>query len=154
MMNEIAMIICLIPLFLAAKKKPVFGQMTLTDDLAVDWVKAGVENKITAARIEFGSALGFTNDYNIPDYHKDKKVVALIYPHNSWMNPLMVTQQSILKPLEAKCCEWEAAGATVETFKSNGAVCGRIIFEENQPTITLFKDKKSAQYAPYEVTFE
>ena len=154
MINEIALLICLIPLFMAAKKKPVFGQMTLTGDLAVDWVKAGVENTITAARIEFGSALCFTEDYNIPEYHREKKVVALIYPHNSWANPLMVTQQSILKPLEAKCSEWESQGATVETFKSNGATCGRILFDENQPKITMFKDKKSAQYAPYEVKFE
>ena len=154
MLNEYAILMCLIPLFLAAKKKPVFGQMTLTGDLAVDWVKAGVENVITAARIEFGSALAFTDDYNIPDYHKDKKVVALIFPLNSWANPLMITQMSILKPLEAKCSEWEAAGATCETFKSNGATCGRVMFSENNPTITMFKDKKAAQYAPYEVKFE
>lgn len=153
-MNEIAIIMCLILPFLAAKKKPVFGQMTLTGDLAVDWVKSGVENVITAAKIEFGSALAFVDLYNIPDYHRDKKVVALIYPHNSWANPLMITQQSILKPLEAKLSEWEASGSVASTFKSNGATCGRMEFAENQPKITMFKDKKSAQYAPYEVTFE
>lgn len=153
-MIETITLMSLIPLVLAAKKQPVFGQMTLTGELAVDWVKTGIENKITAAKIEFGSALAYVDDYNIPEYHREKKCIALIYPHNSWANPLMITQTSILKPLEAQCAEWEAAGATCTNEKVNGATIGRIVFEDNQPTITMFKDKKAKQYAPYEVKIE
>ena len=57
-MIEIIALMSLIPLVLAVKK-PVFGQMTLTGDLAVDWVKSGIENVITTAKIEFGSAMAF-----------------------------------------------------------------------------------------------
>lgn len=139
-------------LFLAAKKQPVFGQMTLTGDLALDWVKAGEENKVTVHKIEFGAASLFAEDYNIPDYHQDKGVVALLYPVSEWGNPVLVTQKSILKPLEAKCAEWEANKAKVTNVKTQLGFIGRIEFSENQPTITMFKDKKSKQFAPYEVT--
>lgn len=152
-MIEIIALMSLIPLVLAVKK-PVFGQMTLTGDLAVDWVKSGIENVITTAKIEFGSAMAFSDLYNIPEYHKDKKVIALIYPANSWANPLMVTQQSILKPLEAMCAVWETEKAIASTFKANGATCGRIEFTENCPTIKMHKKKSAPQFAPYEVTFE
>jgi len=147
-------LLSVILLFLAAKKKPVFGQMTLTGDLAVDWVKQGVENVIQASKIEFGSPLAYSETYNIPDYHLDKKVVALIWPVNSWGNPLMITQKSILRPLEAQCADWEEAGATVSTDKVAGATIGRIEFADKQPVISMFKKKSAPQFAPYEVTIE
>lgn len=152
-MNEIIML-SVILLFLAAKKKPVFGQMTLTGDLALDWVKAGVENVVQVCKIEFGSARAYSEQYNIPEYHLEKAVVALLYPVDQWSNPVLVTQQSILKPLEAKCAEWESKNAKVTNVKINGGTIGRIEFDENQPTITMFKDKKSKQFAPYEVKFD
>ena len=141
-------------LFLAAKKKPVFGQMTLTGDLALDWVKVGEENKVIASKIEFGSAGLFAEDYNIPEYHKDKGIVALIYPLSEWANPMLITQKSILKPLEAMCAVWEAEGAKCSTVKVQLGHIGRIEFPDGHPTITMTKDKKAKQYAPYEVTFE
>lgn len=152
-MNEMIML-SVILLFLAAKKKPVFGQMTLTGDLALDWVKAGVENVVQVCKIEFGSARAYSEQYNIPEYHLEKAVVALLYPVDQWSNPVLVTQQSILKPLEAKCAEWESKNAKVTNVKINGGTIGRIEFDENQPTITMFKDKKSKQFAPYEVKFD
>jgi len=147
-------VMSVILLFLAAKKKPVFGQMTLTGDLAVDWVKQGVETVIQASKIEFGSPTAYAEDFNIPDYHLDKKVVALIWPVNSWSNPLLVTQQSILKPLEAQCVAWEAAGATATTHKYHGTTIGRIEFEEQHPIISISKDKKLPRHAPYEVKID
>ena len=78
-MKEI-IIMSVILLFLATKKKPVFGQMTLTGDLALDWIKAGVDNVVEVCKIEFGSAKLFADNYNIPDYHLEKGVVALLYP--------------------------------------------------------------------------
>ena len=96
---EIYIIMSVILLFLAAKKQPVFGQLTLTGELALDWVKMGEENIITARKIEFASARVFADDYNIQDYHIEKGLVALIYPLSEWGNPMLITQKSILKPL-------------------------------------------------------
>ena len=144
----------IILLFLAAKKKPVFGQMTLTGDMALDWIKAGVENIVQVRKIEFGSAKLFADNYNIPEYHLDKGVVALLYPIDEWGNPVLVTQKSILKPLEAQCVAWEETGANVTNVKTQLGYIGRIEFEEAHPKITMFKDKKAKQFAPYEVKIE
>ena len=51
-MIEIYLAMSVILLFLAANKKPVFGQMTLTGDLALHWVKQGEETVISAKKIE------------------------------------------------------------------------------------------------------
>ena len=110
--------------------------------------------KYTATKIEFASAKVFADDFNIPDYHLEKGIVALIYPLSEWGNPVLVTQKSILKPLEAMCSKWELEGASCTNVKVGKATIGRIEFSEKQPTITMFKDKKSKQFAPYEVTFE
>jgi len=146
--------ISIILLFLAVKKKPVFGQMTLTGDLALDWIKGGVENVVQVVKIEFGSAKLFSERFNIPDYHLEKGVVALLYPLSEWGNPVLVTQKSILKPLEAQCVAWEEAGAKVGTEKVQLGVIGRIEFEEKHPVISMFKDKKAPQFAPYKVTID
>jgi hypothetical protein len=152
-MNEIIMI-SVILLFLATKKKPVFGQMTLTGDLALDWIKAGVENVVEVCKIEFGSAKLFADNYNIPDYHIEKGVVALLYPTSEWGNPVLVTQKSILKPLEAQCVLWEESGADVTNVKTQLGYIGRVEFSDSHPKITMFKDKKAKQFAPYEVKIE
>ena len=55
----------------AAKKAkmPVFGQMTLTGEKAVDWVKN--ESKITAKKIWMGAGPLLT-DFNLPEWAKEK----------------------------------------------------------------------------------
>ncbi len=151
---EIYLMMSVILLFLAAKKQPVFGQMTLTGDLALDWVKQGEEKVIRAKKIEFGPARIYAEDFNVPEWHLDKGVVALIWPLNEWGNPLFLTQKSILRPLEAQCVDWEAAGASVRTRKAQNAIISVIEFEEDAPTITIFKDKKAKQFAPYTVKIE
>jgi len=151
---EKILLMSVILLFLATKKKPVFGQMTLTGDMALDWIKAGVENVVHVRKIEFGSAKLFADNYNIPEYHLDKGVVALLYPVDEWGNPVLVTQKSILKPLEAQCVAWEEAEAKVTNVKTQMGYIGRIEFEETHPKITMFKDKKAKQFAPYDVKIE
>lgn len=141
-------------LFLAAAKKPVFGQMTLTGDLALDWVKQGEEKVVKAKKIEFGPASVYAEDFNVPEWHVDKGLVCLIWPLNEWGNPLFITQKSILKPIEAMCATWEENGASTRTRKAQKAVIGVIEFEEDAPTITIFKDKKAKQFDPYTVKFE
>ncbi len=153
-MIEIYLTMSVILLFLAAKKTPVFGQMTLTGDLALDWVKQGEEKVIKAKKIEFGPARIYAEDFNVPEWHLDKGLVALIWPLNEWGNPLFITQKSILKPLEAQCADWEEAGALVRNRKAMKATIAVIEFEEDAPTISIFKDKKAKQFDPYKVKFE
>jgi hypothetical protein len=152
-MLEIALMSIAIALLGAAKKgkMPVFGQMTLTGEKAVDWVKP--DAKITARKIWMGAG-ALMQDFNLPDWAKDKGVCALIFPQDEWGNPMLVTQKSILRILEAKCCEFESAGAIVNILKVMKGQIAEIIFEENEPTFEFIKPKDAKQYDPYKVVIE
>ena len=149
-MIEIVIMTALYGLLMAAKKntKPVFGQMTLTGEKALDWVKP--DSRITAKRIEMGAAALF-DEFNMPEWAKEKGLVALIWPNDEWGNPMLVTQKSILKVIEAKCCEFEAAGATVEMQKRKMGHVACIEFEENEPTFEFIRPKNAKQFDPYKV---
>ena len=137
----------------AAKKgsMPVFGQMTLTGEKAVDWVKP--ESKITARKIWMGAG-ALMQDFNLPDWAKEKGICALIFPLDEWANPMLVTQKSILRILEAKCCEFEAAGAAVNILKVMKGQIAEIVFEENEPTFEFIRPKNAKQFDPYKVVIE
>jgi hypothetical protein len=137
----------------AAKKtkKPVFGQLTLTGEKAVDWVKP--DSTITARKIWIGTAGAF-DDYNLPEWAKEKGIVALIFPLSEWGNPMLVTQKSILRVLESKCAEFEAQGCAVNILKVQLGQVAEIIFEENEPVFTFIRPKNAKQFDPYKVAIE
>lgn len=128
---------------LAAKKKPVFGQLTLTGQLAVDWLKPKTE--VTVRKISFFNPQLIDADWNFPEWAMTKQTIALIFPLSEWENPIMVTQASVLKWLEAKCVDWEAKGATV----SSTSVESIIEFDANHPEMTFNRDEKAGKFAPY-----
>ena len=129
--------------FLAAKKKPLFGQMTLTGMLAVDWLKDGME--VDVRKITLGNPQFLTDDWNIPEWALEKKTVGLLFPMNEWENPIFVSQNSVLQWLEAKCAEWEAAGATVEGNKHTAT----IEFGDDSVPMTFNRDKNGGKFAKY-----
>ena len=132
-----------------AKKqtKPVFGQLTLTGELALDWVKNPTE--IIAKKIWFCN-VNSLSDWNVPEWAKDKGIVALIFPIDEWGNPLFVTQKSILKILEFNCAKWEAEGAKcyIRGTKLQGQK-SEIAFEENHPHFKFWKKDDARQFDPY-----
>jgi len=143
-MNEIPLIITVaLYCVLAAKKKPVFGQMTLTGMLALDWMKPGTET--TATKIQIGHPSQFESDWNVPEWAKEKAYVALLYPEDIFSNPIFVSQASIVKWLEAQCSVWEEAGAKVSMTKN----IATIEFEENFPVMVFNRDEKAGKFAPY-----
>jgi len=152
-MLEIVIIGTLMALCGATKKttKPVFGQMTLTGEKALDWVRDGV--KVTASKIQIGTPQAFS-DFNVPEWAAEKGYLALIFPLDPYANPFLVSQKSILKILEAKCCEFEAKGASVETVKLNGSNVAQVTFDENEPTFEFLRPENAKQYDPYKVIVE
>ena len=153
-MIEYAIIAVIIAINMAKKKTatPVFGQMTLTGEKALDWLKNGTE--VTARKIWIGS-VGMADEYNLPDWAKDKGIIAMIFPIDEWANPILVTQKSVLRVLEAKCAEWEAAGAIVNILTNAvGGQIGEIIFEEDQPKMEFIRPEDGPTYAPYRIAFE
>ena len=71
MINETVTIglLLLLVIGLAGKKKPVFGQLTLTGELALDWLKDGSE--IIAGKIMIGPCGAFP-EYNVPDWASER----------------------------------------------------------------------------------
>lgn len=147
MINEIV-IMSVILLFLAAKKKPVFGQMTLGGEKALDWLKSGLE--IEVSKIEIGYPAAFKG-WNLPEWAHDRVFIGILHPsleaENDWKNPVLITQGSVLKWLESKCQEWEEEGATTTTAEA-GKI-GILEFNENLPTMCFNRDPKAGQFAPY-----
>jgi hypothetical protein len=127
--------------------KPVFGQLTLTGELALDWVKNPTE--IIASKIWFCD-VNALSEWNVPEWAKDKGIVALIFPIDEWGNPLFITQKSILKVLEYNCATWEEKGAKCKLVgtKTQGQK-SEIVFSENHPHFKFSKPETARQFDPY-----
>ena len=152
-MNEMIAIASAIMLFSMVKNKmPIFGQLTLTGEKALNWLKNGDE--ITAKVIWFCSVSALS-DWNVPEWAKEKGICALIFPINDFENPMFITQKSVLKILEAQCVVWEEGGADCSIIgtKLQGQKM-QIHFAENQPKIAFSRPDGCATYAPYEVKIE
>ena len=152
-MYEISTLIVAIMVLLGAAKKnmPVFGQLTLTGDLAVDWVKH--ESKIQARKIWMGAGSLF-DEYNLPEWAVEKGIVALIFPLDEYKNPMLVTQKSILKILELNCATWESKGCKTNVLKVQLGQVLEILFDENEPTFEFLRPKDAKQFDPYKVVIE
>jgi len=157
MQIEWMQIVSAIMVFIMVKKTtmPVFGQLTLTGELALDWIKKDALNEIIASKIWFCNVASLEGEWNIPHWAKEKGIVALIFPQSEWGNPLFITQKSILKVLEARCVDWETNGATCKLIgtKLQGQK-SEIVFDENPPTIKMYRVKNARDFDGYIVEVE
>ncbi len=148
-MIEIA-IMMLLSLLMAAKKKPVFGQLTLTGEMALDWLKDGSETVVQ--KIMFGP-IGAFPEWNVPEWAQDRcKVIAIIVHADGFSNAMLVSQGGVLKTLERHCVDWESQGAKAYVEGKAHTARSVIEFEENQPKISFSRDESKGKFAPYEVT--
>jgi len=157
MLYELMQILSAIIVITMVKKqtKPVFGQLTLTGELALDWIKKDMINEIIATKIWFCNVAALESEWNVPEWAKDKGIVALIFPTSEWGNPLFITQKSILKVLEARCVDWETKGARcslIGTKTQGQKSC--IEFGENPPMIKMYRGEKARDFDPYIVEIE
>lgn len=151
MMIEV-MSLVLLSTLMAAKKKPVFGQLTLTGELALDWLKDGSETIVQ--KIMFGP-IGAFPEYNVPEWAQDRcKVIGVIEHADGYSNPLLVSQGGVLKTLERMCCDWEEQGAKCYVEGKGAAARSVIEFDENQPQMKFTRDESKGKFAPYEVSVE
>lgn len=151
-MNEMIAIASAIMLFSMVKKDmPVFGQLTLTGEKALNWLKNG--DTIIASKIWMCHPNALS-DWNVPEWAKDKGVVAVIFGMSEWENPMLVTQKSVLRILEAKLAIWEEAGAICDTVKIGDGIVCQILFEEVNPTFTFSRPEDCKTYDPYVVKIE
>tara|TARA_R110000751_G_scaffold75228_2_gene151693 strand:+ start:916 stop:1329 length:414 start_codon:yes stop_codon:yes gene_type:complete len=131
------------------KTKPVFGQLTLTGEMALDWMKPDTE--VIIGKVEIGPVGAFP-EYNVPDWASERTGdIGLIHPANNFANPILVTQRSILRALEIWCVEMEISGCTTSVVKAGSAHKGVLVIEEGNPTLKFTRDATKGQFAPYEL---
>jgi hypothetical protein len=131
------------------KKKPVFGQLTLTGDLALDWMKDGME--IEVAVIEIGP-IGAFQRYNVPDWATERSGdIALLHKPDQYSNPVLVTQRSILRALEIFCVNAEENGAVTSIEKVNEFLFGRLELNDEPVKLKFTRDASKGKFAPYEM---
>ena len=131
------------------KTKPVFGQMTLTGSLALDWMKDGME--IEVVKLEIGPIGAFAS-YNLPEWIGEKTGdLALVHPKDTWLNPVLVTQRSILRQLELWAVEKEVDGAVTAVETRNKSQIGVLDLGEGSVALRFTRDKSKGKFAPYQV---
>ena len=106
---------------LAAKKKPVFGQLTLTGQKALDWLKTdeaeqegGVSYTFSSIRMVITDTLA-SEGWNVPEW-KDGRTWTVLGTLTvpEYANPIWVHQPSAVKAIEFMMADWEAKGAEVD----------------------------------------
>jgi hypothetical protein len=135
-----------------AKKMPVFGQLTLTGEMALDWLKPGL--KVVIRQWEMAPPEYYRMTYNLPEWAYEKATVGIIHGSDKWSNQILVTQSSVLRQIEARMADFEANGAQVDIENKSGMQCAKILFEENCPTVSFERDAKAGKFAPYVVVWE
>lgn len=129
------------------KKVPVFGQLTLTGEMALDWMKNGMEVEVSA--IEIGP-IGAFQAYNVPDWASERSGdIAILHKPNKFDNPVLVTQRSILRQIEIWCVEQEAKGATTSVETEYGVQYGRLDLNDQPVKLQFSRDETKGKFAPY-----
>lgn len=133
-------------------KKPVFGQLTLTGEKALDWLKTadaeaknGITYRVTKIRIAMANTLS-GEGWNIPEWKEGQTFTALLTLEEGFANPIWVHQRSAVQGIEQMCARWEADGAQVND-KTHEIDFG------DQPVALNFK-RGNGTYARYAVTQE
>ena len=129
------------------ENKPVFGQLTLTGEMALDWMKNNME--IEVARIDIGP-IGAFQGYNVPDWASERSGdIAILHKPNKFDNPVLVTQRSILRHLELWCVAMEANGATTSVETEYGVQFGRLDLNDESIKLLFSRDESKGKFAPY-----
>jgi hypothetical protein len=150
-MIETLLIVALLSLGAAKKlpKNPVFGQMTLTGEKALDWLKSSECEKkagfsIVVEKILFcDPGTVKSQGWNIPEWAMEKVAVAILFPRGYAVNPVLVYAKSAVMGIERLCADWEAQGVQV-TPKGHG---GEVDFVDQ--AVELVFRRGSGKFDPY-----
>lgn len=143
----------LLLVMLATKKKPVFGQMTLTGQKALDWLKTddaekegGVTYTFTKIRMVLTETLT-SEGWNVPEWKDGRTWTALgTISVPEYANPIWIHQRSAVQAIEAKLADWEAKGAEVNDKERS------IDFGDEGVTLNFYRPP--GKFARYEVKQE
>lgn len=138
---------------LAKNKKPVFGQLTLTGEKALDWLKTadaekegGISFAFQRIRMVLTETLA-SEGWNVPDWKEGRTWTALGFlAEPEYANPIWIHQRSAVQELERRLADWEAQGATVNDKERS------IDFGDGIKTLNF--QRGEGKFARYTVTEE
>jgi len=158
-MLEIAQIIgalCLVALMAGKKKekKMFFGQMTLSDNIALEYLKSRTEGFVRQASHLFwitpleAQAKGYSvPTWVIENYEKFEWSV-IIYDVDKTVLPLFVYQKSALQGIERFLSKMEAEGASIEQTNPRQMV---VDFGDVGCEIKIWRNENGGKFASYHV---
>lgn len=153
-MIEIALMIAAMAL-MAGKKKaktPIFGQLTLTNDLALEYLKSSLDGFTRrATKIIWVTPLeAQAKGYSVPDWviqnYEKFEWSAIIIDEAGDVLPLFVYQKSALQALEAKLAQFESDGADIKQVSPREML---IEFGDTPCVLRFWRNDKGGKFAKY-----
>jgi len=139
---------------LAAKKKTVFGQMTLKATKALEYLKTTPEpiHKTVTRFTWIHKILADVEDWELPEWvlSNDKYDWICILDVEDGL-PFLIYQKSALRGVESHLMKLEAQGAKIET-KKKGQVMTVDLGDESAQ-ISLWRNPNGGKFAPFNVEF-
>lgn len=142
-MNTTLAIVAVLALTALAKnKKPVFGQLTLTGEKALDWLKTsdaespdGVSYCFQRIRMVLTETLE-VEGWNVPEWKDGRTWTAVGWLcEPEYANPIWIHQRSAVQEIEKRLADWEANGAEVDDKERSidfGDACKCLTFKRGQ----------------------
>lgn len=138
---------------LAAKKKTVFGQMTLDAKKALEYLKTTTEpiHKNVTQFIWVHKIRAELEDWHLPNWvlENDKYDWICILEVEDGL-PFLVYQKSALRGIEAHLMKLEAEGATVKMDKKNMMT---VDMGDESVALSLWRNPNGGKFAPFNVEF-
>jgi hypothetical protein len=138
---------------LAAKKKTVFGQMTLNSKKALEYLKTTTEpiTRNVTRFIWLHKIRADVEEWQLPNWvmENDKYDWICIMEVEDGL-PFLVYQKSALRGIEAHLMKLEADGATVEMDKKNMMT---VDMGDESVALSLWRNPNGGKFAPFNVDF-
>lgn len=129
------------------KKEAIWKQVTLNRKLALEYCRSG--SRVKATKIEFGRALDFGENYEMPEWAiQGNKDCMILHDVNRGKMPLLVTSAPAQRFIIDFVVQAEENGAVAST---NGGVMSIDLEEEVAPSWKFYKDEEAGKWAPYQV---
>lgn len=154
MITEIMTALCFVVLMAAKKKpkEPVFGQMTLTSEKALEYLKSSLDGFSRKARkiVWITPLEAQAQGFAVPDWVVNNlekfQWSAIVIDESAEILPLFVYQNSALQELEKLLARFEEEGAKIEQVSPREM---QISFGDSTCDMKFWRNEKGGQYARY-----
>ena len=159
LITEIMTALCFVVLMAAKKKseEPIFGQMTLTSEKALEYLKTDLNGFTRKARkiIWITPLEAQAQGFAVPDWVVNNlekfQWSAIVVDESSDVLPLFVYQNSALQALEKLLARFEEKGAEIEQVSPREM---QVSFGDSTCDLKFWRNEKGGQYARYHLEVE